>query len=87
MAVLAFGVFLYVASKLVVPILTAVAVGMTVGPLIGYSTSRGVPAWVMAAGILLLLIAAMNAAVVTLAQLSRCSDMVGWRGGDFVCPC
>lgn len=68
MAVMAFGVFLYLASKLVVPILAAIAVGMTFGPLIGYATSRGVPAWVMAVGVLLLLIGAMNIAFVTLAQ-------------------
>ena len=68
MAVLAFGVFLYVASKLVVPVLTAVAVGMTFGPVIQFATQRGVPAWVMAIAVLLLLIAAMNVAVMTLAQ-------------------
>ena len=75
MAVLAFGVFLYVASKLVVPILTAVAVGMTFGPLIRYATSRGVPAWIIAIAVLLLLIGAMNIAVVTLAQ--PITDLIG----------
>jgi predicted PurR-regulated permease PerM len=75
MAVLAFGVFLFVASKLVVPVLTAIAVGMTFGPAIGYATERGVPAWVMAVGILLLLIAGMNVAVITLAQ--PISELIG----------
>ncbi len=75
MAVLAFGVFLFVASKLVVPVLTAIAVGMTFGPVIGYATERGVPAWVMAVGVLLLLIGATNVAVITLAQ--PISDLIG----------
>jgi predicted PurR-regulated permease PerM len=68
MAVLAFTAFLYVASKLVVPVLAAIAVGMTFGPMIGYATARGIPAWFMAIAILLLLIGIMNVAVVTLAQ-------------------
>jgi predicted PurR-regulated permease PerM len=68
MAVLASGAFLYFAGKLVVPVLAAIVVGMTFGPLIGYATKRGVPAWLVAIAVLLLLIALMNAAVVTLAQ-------------------
>ena len=36
MAILAFGVFLFFAGKLVVPILAAIAVGMTFGPVIRY---------------------------------------------------
>ena len=68
MAILAFGVFLFVAGKLVVPVLTAIAVGMTVGPVIGYATKRGVPAWLMAVVILLLLIGVANLAVIMLAQ-------------------
>ena len=75
MAVLAFGVFLFVASKLVVPVLTAIAVGMTFGPVIGYATERGLPPWVMAVGVLLLLIGAMNVAVITLAQ--PISELIG----------
>jgi len=65
---LAFGVFLFVAGKLVVPILAAVAVGMTLGPLIRTATKSGIPAWVVAVAILLLLIGVMNLAVITLAQ-------------------
>ena len=68
MAVLALGVFLYFAAKLVVPVLAAIAVGMTFGPIVGYATSRGVPAWVMAILVLLLLIAAANVAIIALAQ-------------------
>jgi predicted PurR-regulated permease PerM len=68
MAVLALGAFLFLAADLVVPVLAAIAVGMTFGPVVGYATSRGVPAWVMAIFIMLLLIAVANAAVVALAQ-------------------
>ena len=68
MGVLALGAFLYLASKLVVPVLTAIVVGMTLGPVIRYATDRGVPAWVMALMVLVLLIAATNLAIVTLAQ-------------------
>ncbi len=67
-AVLAFGVFLFFAGKLVVPILAAITVGMTLGPAIGYATKRGVPAWVVAVTVLAVLIGLMNVAVVTLAQ-------------------
>jgi predicted PurR-regulated permease PerM len=68
MAILACGVFLFVAGKLVVPILAAIAVGMTVGPVIGYATKRGVPAWLAAVVTLLLLIGVTNLAAIMLAQ-------------------
>ena len=68
MAILAFGVFLFFAGKLVVPILAAIAVGMTFGPVIRFTKSRGVPDWVMAVAVLLTLIAALNAAVIMLAS-------------------
>jgi predicted PurR-regulated permease PerM len=68
MAVLALGVFLYLAAKLVIPVLSAIAVGMTCGPLIEAARKRGIPSWVMAIVILLALIGAMNVAVVMLAQ-------------------
>ena len=67
MAILAFGVFLFFAGKLVVPVLAAIAVGMTFGPVIRFTKSRGVPDWVMALVVLLLLIGALNAAVIMLA--------------------
>ena len=68
MAVLALGAFLYFAGTLVVPVLAAIAVGMTFGPVIGYATKRGVPAWVMAIVSILVLIAAANVAIIMLAQ-------------------
>lgn len=75
MALLAFGAFLYVAGKIVVPVVAAIAVGMTFGPLIGYATKRGVPTWVMAIAVLVFIIAIMNVAVITLAQ--PISDFMG----------
>ena len=68
MALMAFGVFLYFAGKLVVPILAAIAVGLTCGPIVGYLSKRGVPTWVMAIAIMFMIIAALNIAVITLAQ-------------------
>jgi predicted PurR-regulated permease PerM len=68
MAVLAFGAFLYFAGKLAVPVLAAIVVGMTFGPFIGYATKRGVPAWLVAIAVLLLLLVIMNITIVTLAQ-------------------
>jgi len=67
MAILAFGVFLFFAGKLVVPVLAAIAVGMTFGPVIRFTNSRGVPDWVMALVVLLLLIGALNTAIIMLA--------------------
>lgn len=75
MALLAFGAFLFVASEVVVPVLAAIAVGMTLGPAIGYAARRGIPAWITAMVILLVIIAIMNAAVITLAQ--PISEMIG----------
>jgi predicted PurR-regulated permease PerM len=75
MAILAFGVFLYFAGKLVVPVLAAFVVGMTFGPAIGYATKKSIPAWVVAIAILLLLIAVLNIAIVTLAQ--PITDLLG----------
>ena len=75
MAVLAFGVFLFFAGKLVVPILAAIVVGMTFGPVIGYATERGIPAWLIAIAVMLLLIGILNVAIITLAQ--PITDLIG----------
>src|SRR5947209_653228 len=39
---IAFGAFLYFAKPLLVPVLAALTVGMTVGPIIGWARNRGV---------------------------------------------
>ena len=48
MCVLMLGVLLYLARALLLPVLCAVAVGLTLGPLIGYAQRRGIPAWLTA---------------------------------------
>lgn len=68
MCVLMFGAFLYVARAVLLPVLCAVTVGMTIGPYVGYATKRGVPAWLIALLIVLLLITAANIALILLAN-------------------
>ena len=67
MCVLMVGVLLYLARALLLPVMCAVAVGLTFGPLIGYAVKRGVPAWFVALGVVLLLIVLANVAIVILA--------------------
>ncbi|MBN8935951.1 MAG: AI-2E family transporter [Rhizobiales bacterium] len=67
MCVLMLGTLLYFARALLLPVLCALAVGLTLGPLIGAIVKRGVPAWLIAIAVVLLLIAIVNAAVVILA--------------------
>jgi predicted PurR-regulated permease PerM len=67
MCVLMLGVLLYLARALLLPIMCALAVGLTFGPVIGYAVGRGVPAWLLALVIVLLLIVLANIAVVMLA--------------------
>ena len=67
MCVLAVGAVLYFAQALLLPVLCAVAVGMTLGPVVGYATRRGMPSWLAATLVVLLVITAANVAVVVLA--------------------
>jgi predicted PurR-regulated permease PerM len=67
MCVLLFGTFLYVARAVLLPVLCAIVVGLTFGPVIRFASARGVPAWVMALGVVVLVIAATNVTVVMLA--------------------
>jgi predicted PurR-regulated permease PerM len=68
MCVLSIGVFLYLARALLLPVLSAIIVGMTFGPFIGRATARGVPRWLIAITVVLLLIALANIAVVMLSN-------------------
>lgn len=68
MAVLAFGVFLFFARPLLIPVLCAVAIAMTLGPVIGYLSKRGVPSWLTALVVVVLIIVGLNVAVITLAK-------------------
>ena len=67
MCVLMLGVLLYLARALILPLLCAFAVGLTLGPLIKVAERRGIPPWLMAIMLVVLLIAAANLAIVMLA--------------------
>ena len=75
MCVLMVGVLLYLARALILPLLCAFSVGLTLGPVIKMAERRGVPAWVMAIVLILLLIGAVNLAVIVLAK--PVSSLVG----------
>jgi predicted PurR-regulated permease PerM len=67
MCVLMLGVLLYLARALVLPLLCALSVSLTFGPLVGYGQRHGVPAWLSAIAFVVVLIAAANIALVMLA--------------------
>ena len=67
MCALMLGVLLYLARALLVPVLCAIAVGMTLGPLQAAATRRGVPSWFIAFVVVVGLIAVVNVAIVLLA--------------------
>jgi predicted PurR-regulated permease PerM len=67
MCVLMLGVLLYLARALILPLLCAFSVGLTLGPVIKVAERHGVPPWVMAIVLVVLLIAGVNLAVVLLA--------------------
>ena len=66
MFVLAVGAFLYFSRPLLLPVLAAVTVGMTVGPVASWLERRRVPSWVTALATCLLLIAVINVAILSL---------------------
>jgi predicted PurR-regulated permease PerM len=66
MCVLLVGTFLYVARPLLVPVLAAIVVALTFGPVIKFATARGIPSWVMALVAVAIVIAAANIAIVML---------------------
>jgi predicted PurR-regulated permease PerM len=85
MCVLMLGVLLYLARALILPLLCAFSVGLTLGPVIKLAEGRGIPPWVMAIILVMLLIAGVNLAIVLLAGpvsalLTRAPEI----GGAFV---
>jgi predicted PurR-regulated permease PerM len=81
MAVIIFGAFLYVARALLVPVLAALVVALTLGPLSARAVRAGWPAWLPAAAIVMLLAATLYLGVAVLVEpasdlISR-SDEIG----------
>ncbi|HYI29273.1 MAG TPA: AI-2E family transporter [Bradyrhizobium sp.] len=67
MCVLMLGVLLYLARALILPLLCALSVSLTFGPLVGWGQRHGVPAWLSALLMVVFLIAGANIAIIMLA--------------------
>jgi len=78
MAVIIFGTFLYFARPLLMPLLCALIVAFTNGPLTGYALKHGLPAWVPALAIVAIIAGALYLAIVLLAD--PVSDLIGRSG-------
>ena len=78
MAAIMFGVFLYLARPLLMPLLAALIVAFTIGPLTGYAVRHGLPAWVPALVIVSIIGAAFYFAVLLLAD--PISDLIARSG-------
>jgi predicted PurR-regulated permease PerM len=76
--IIAFGAFLYFAKPLLVPVLAALTVGMTVGPLVGKARDRGVPSWVMAFAVVLGMLGALY--LISISVFGPASELVGRLG-------
>jgi predicted PurR-regulated permease PerM len=75
MCILMLGVLLYLARALVLPVPCALVVALTLGPLLGYVERRGIPSWLSATTIVLVLVVGANIAIVMLA--GPASSMIG----------
>jgi predicted PurR-regulated permease PerM len=75
MAVIIFGTFLYFARPLLMPVLCALIVALTIGPLTGYAVKHGLPAWVPALAIVAIIAGALYLAVILLSD--PVSDLIG----------
>ena len=77
MCVLMLGVLLYLARGLLLPVLCAIAVGLTIGPMVGGLKRRGIPDWLTALVVVVGLIGGANVAIVMLA--GPASTLIGRR--------
>ncbi len=75
MATIIFGTFLYFARPLLMPLLFALIVALTIGPLTGYAVKHGFPAWVPALAIVAIFGGALYLAVLLLSD--PISDLIG----------
>jgi predicted PurR-regulated permease PerM len=78
MAVIMFGAFLYVARGLLVPLLSALVVSLTLGPLVTRGVRLGVPVWLSATLIVTLFVALLYVAALMLSEPA--SDLIGRSG-------
>ena len=75
MAVIMFGALLYLARSLVVPILSALIVSLTLGPLTARGARFGLPTWVSAIVVVAIFVGALYATAVMLSEPA--SDLLG----------
>jgi predicted PurR-regulated permease PerM len=68
MCIVLLGAVLYFARPVVLPVLAAVAVGLTVGPVTAQAARRGVPEWVPALAVVVVLLCAAYLAAILLVQ-------------------
>ncbi|MGD9923233.1 MAG: AI-2E family transporter, partial [Pseudorhodoplanes sp.] len=78
MAAIMFGAFLYLARPLLVPLLSALIVALTIGPLTGYAVRHGLPAWIPALVIVVFFAGILYLAIVLLAD--PVSDLIARSG-------
>jgi predicted PurR-regulated permease PerM len=74
MAAIMIGVCLYLTRPLLMPILSALVISLTLGPLAGYAVKHGLPAFIPALAIVVLFAALLYVAIVALADPA--SDLI-----------
>ncbi len=74
MAAIMFGALLFFTRTLLVPVLSALVISLTIGPAVSRAAKHGIPAWLSALGIVVLLGLALYLAVVLLADPT--SDLI-----------
>jgi len=68
MCIVLLGAVLYVARPVLLPVLAALAVGLTVGPVVAQAARRGVPHWVSALAVVVVMVCAAYLAAILLVQ-------------------
>jgi predicted PurR-regulated permease PerM len=89
MAAIMIGVCLYLTRPLLMPILSALVISLTLGPLAGYAVKHGLPAFVPALAIVALFAALLYIAIVALADpasdlITRAPEIAGRIKDKFI---